>query len=106
MVNKLALSDLYVYIGCAFPYMYHLESTVIREIFVVKNFSFHPKRRKFLTRILFTNSIIRNEYMAHTLNRQEYCYMKISNIKYLQTKIMRITVFHALILINAVFPYH
>ena len=39
--------------------------TVIREIFVVKKFSFHPKRRKFLTRILFTNSIIRSEYMAH-----------------------------------------
>ena len=45
-----------------------LEGTtaVIREIFVVKKFLFHPKRRKFLTRILFTNSIIRSEYMAHT----------------------------------------
>ena len=41
--------------------------TIIREIFVVKKFSFHPKQRKFLTRILliFTNSIIRSEYMAH-----------------------------------------
>ena len=43
---------------------YHA-ATVIHEFFVVKKFSFHPKRQKFLTRILFTNSIIRSEYMAH-----------------------------------------
>ena len=49
-----------------FLYVWPRETTVIREIFVVKKFSFHPKRRKFLTRILFTNSIIRSEYMAHT----------------------------------------
>ena len=40
-------------------------ATIIHEIFVIKKFSFHPKRQ-FLTRILFTNSIIRSEYMAHT----------------------------------------
>ena len=40
--------------------------TIIHEIFVVNKFSCHPKRRNILTRILFTNSIIRSEYMVHT----------------------------------------
>ena len=43
---------------------YHA-ATVIHKFFVVKKFSFHLKRRKFLTRILFTNSITCSEYMAH-----------------------------------------
>ena len=44
----------------------YIDITVIREIFVVKNFSFHPKQPKFLARILFTNhKYIHSEYMAH-----------------------------------------
>ena len=46
--------------------LYNVQFTVIRENFVVKNFSVHPKRPKFLTRILFTNSIIRSKLIWRT----------------------------------------
>ena len=61
LLNNLIAVREKMYFDSIFPYY-----TVIRKIFVVKKFSFHPKRRKFLTRILFTDSIIRSEYMAHT----------------------------------------
>ncbi len=61
--------------------------TVIREYFVVKNFSFCAKRRK-----LFASNIYYSEYMVRVRYERKYCYTKISNSKILRKKLMQITV--------------
>ena len=66
--------------------------TIIRKFFIVKKLSFHPKQRSvlheyYLPIVLYVPNI------WHTCNIDEILlHENFSNMKYLRTKIMRITV--------------
>ena len=63
-------------------------ATVIRNIYVVT-----WKTTK-------TNGTLHGAYMERISNERKYCYTKISNVKYLRTKIKRITVYSVTYTVN------